>query len=108
MLFYPRQLASVDPTAFAQHRQEIAMRRARYGGFFPGAPPTPKACQAHNSGGQRSPPPRPQQDRGLNENYGREVMELHTVGVDAGYTQDDVIKKMAKTAHRLDRARAAP
>jgi uncharacterized protein (DUF1800 family) len=27
---------------------------------------------------------------GLNENYARELMELHTVGVDAGYTQDDV------------------
>jgi hypothetical protein len=30
------------------------------------------------------------QQRGLNENYGREVMELHTVGVDGGYTQADV------------------
>jgi uncharacterized protein (DUF1800 family) len=29
-------------------------------------------------------------NRGLNENYGREVMELHTVGVNAGYTQADV------------------
>ena len=29
--------------------------------------------------------------RGLNENYGREVMELHTLGVDGGYTQQDVI-----------------
>ncbi len=29
-------------------------------------------------------------DRGLNENYGREVMELHTVGVNGGYTQADV------------------
>ena len=28
--------------------------------------------------------------RGLNENYGRELMELHTLGVDAGYTQKDV------------------
>ena len=28
---------------------------------------------------------------GLNENYGRELMELHTLGVDGGYTQDDVI-----------------
>src|SRR5262249_29949604 len=28
---------------------------------------------------------------GLNENYGREVMELHTLGVKGGYTQDDVI-----------------
>jgi uncharacterized protein (DUF1800 family) len=29
-------------------------------------------------------------NRGLNENYGRELMELHTVGVDGGYTQADV------------------
>ncbi len=28
---------------------------------------------------------------GLNENYGRELLELHTVGVDAGYSQSDVI-----------------
>lgn len=27
---------------------------------------------------------------GLNENYGRELMELHTLGVDGGYTQKDV------------------
>jgi uncharacterized protein (DUF1800 family) len=30
--------------------------------------------------------------RGLNENYGRELMELHTLGVDGGYTQQDVIE----------------
>ena len=28
--------------------------------------------------------------KGLNENYGRELMELHTLGVDGGYTQADV------------------
>jgi uncharacterized protein (DUF1800 family) len=28
--------------------------------------------------------------RGLNENYGRELMELHTLGVNGGYTQQDV------------------
>jgi uncharacterized protein (DUF1800 family) len=28
--------------------------------------------------------------KGLNENYAREIMELHTLGVDGGYTQDDV------------------
>jgi uncharacterized protein (DUF1800 family) len=28
---------------------------------------------------------------GLNENYGRELLELHTLGVDGGYTQDDVL-----------------
>jgi uncharacterized protein (DUF1800 family) len=31
-----------------------------------------------------------QQRRGLNENYGRELLELHTLGVDGGYTQKDV------------------
>ena len=41
-------------------------------------------------------PPQAQQQaqrpqRGLNENYGRELMELHTLGVDGGYTQQDVI-----------------
>jgi len=39
-------------------------------------------------------PPRPQQPKnrpsGLNENYGRELMELHTLGVNGGYTQHDV------------------
>ncbi len=30
--------------------------------------------------------------RGLNENYGRELLELHTLGVDGGYTQRDVIE----------------
>jgi uncharacterized protein (DUF1800 family) len=29
--------------------------------------------------------------KGLNENFAREVMELHTLGVDGGYTQNDVI-----------------
>ncbi|MFN7995540.1 MAG: DUF1800 domain-containing protein [Bryobacteraceae bacterium] len=29
-------------------------------------------------------------NRGLNENYGRELLELHTLGVDGGYTQKDV------------------
>ena len=36
----------------------------------------------------RNPPNRP---RGLNENYARELLELHTLGVDGGYTQQDII-----------------
>jgi uncharacterized protein (DUF1800 family) len=46
----------------------------------------------------RSPIPDPpraakggKRKRGLNENYGRELLELHTLGVDGGYTQQDVI-----------------
>jgi uncharacterized protein (DUF1800 family) len=38
-----------------------------------------------------APKPQPKkQGAGLNENYAREVMELHTLGVDGGYTQQDV------------------
>ena len=32
------------------------------------------------------------QQRGINENYARELMELHTLGVDGGYTQKDIIE----------------
>ena len=37
----------------------------------------------------QTPPPR-RRKYGLNENYARELMELHTLGVDGGYTQRDV------------------
>lgn len=54
------------------------------------------------------PPPAPpsvaQVRRGLNENYARELMELHTLGVDGGYTQQDVIEvARALTGWTLDR-----
>jgi uncharacterized protein (DUF1800 family) len=97
MLFFLDNWQSVDPAAFKEHQQEIAMRRARYQGVFGGGfPPTPGTFPGPGSGfpgaagGQNAN--KQNQDRGLNENYGREVMELHTVGVDAGYTQQDVIE----------------
>ena len=34
---------------------------------------------------------RPRRPTGLNENYARELMELHTLGVDGGYTQADIV-----------------
>jgi uncharacterized protein (DUF1800 family) len=41
---------------------------------------------------------------GLNENYGRELLELHTLGVDGGYTQTDVINvARAFTGWSIDR-----
>jgi uncharacterized protein (DUF1800 family) len=48
------------------------------GGQNPQAPPPPQ------------PPRPPQRKPGINENYARELMELHTLGVDGGYTQKDV------------------
>jgi hypothetical protein len=41
-------------------------------------------------GPNRGQRPGPAARRGLNENYGRELLELHTLGVDGGYTQRDV------------------
>jgi uncharacterized protein (DUF1800 family) len=49
--------------------------------------------QQQQNQGQAAQPPRPQpqrQRRGINENYARELMELHTLGVEGGYTQKDV------------------
>ena len=48
-----------------------------------------------SAGDPNNSPPRPNasangRKQGLNENYGRELMELHTLGVDGGYTQQDV------------------
>lgn len=36
------------------------------------------------------PPKQKKRGQGINENYAREIMELHTMGVDGGYTQEDV------------------
>ena len=35
---------------------------------------------------------RKNQNRGVNENYARELLELHTLGVDGGYSQQDVVE----------------
>ncbi|MGC1301263.1 MAG: DUF1800 domain-containing protein [Caulobacteraceae bacterium] len=43
-----------------------------------------------NSVGPSSPAGLKRKNSGLNENLGREIMELHTLGVEAGYTQADV------------------
>ena len=76
------------------------------------APVQPSAAIRFRAAG-RLPTPNPQQpsskkkhDRGLNENYGRELMELHTLGVDGGYTQQDVVE-VARAFHRLDNSHAA-
>lgn len=80
MLFYLDNFLSADPRAAQRQAMQGAMRQQmRYGPF---GRPWP-----------RRPPVNPQakkNERGLNENYGRELMELHTLGVDGGYTQRDV------------------
>jgi uncharacterized protein (DUF1800 family) len=88
MLFYLDNWQSVDPKAWARLQQEQAMRRgyrARFGGPFGPRPPFPPPPPANPNQAKK-------QERGLNENYGRELMELHTLGVDGGYSQEDVIE----------------
>ena len=83
MLFYLDNFLSVDPQAAQRMAEERAMRQQmrynRFGMPFPARMPPP-----------RPNPPKKNPERGLNENYGRELMELHTLGVDGGYTQKDV------------------
>jgi len=71
MLFYLDNWLSADPEGAARLASEREERRSARG---------------------LPPPQNAQQRRGLNENYGRELLELHTLGVDGGYTQQDVIE----------------
>ena len=41
---------------------------------------------------QRDPQNQQRRQRGINENYARELMELHTLGVDGGYSQKDIVE----------------
>jgi len=78
MLFYLDNYLSADPNAAARAAAQRAARQQAHRGWFGGSAPA-------------RPQPKPKKGaRGLNENYGRELMELHTLGVDGGYTQKDV------------------
>ncbi|MBX6333649.1 MAG: DUF1800 domain-containing protein, partial [Gemmatimonadaceae bacterium] len=67
------------PTARGRYALARARTRRRFGAAPVGAARLDSAIQASR------------RTRGLNENYGRELLELHTLGVDGGYTQQDVI-----------------
>jgi uncharacterized protein (DUF1800 family) len=78
MLFYLDNFQSVSPNAQPPRQggdriQQLMRQRP--------------ITMVNNPQAQR---PQQQQRRGINENYARELMELHTLGVDGGYTQKDV------------------
>src|SRR6266542_248610 len=79
MLFYLDNVQSVSPSP----QQQPAMRPLAQ--IMRGRNP----ISMSNSPQQQQPQKQPQR-RGINENYARELMELHTLGVDGGYTQKDV------------------
>jgi uncharacterized protein (DUF1800 family) len=86
MLFYLDNWMSADPNG-----PHPDMARQRGG---PAGGPRPGRGRFLRTPGPRTRPNRPAQrpnmPKGLNENYGRELLELHTLGVDGGYTQKDV------------------
>src|SRR5215475_4518206 len=79
MLFYLDNWQSVGPhsqlAVFGPGNQRRQFRRGPFGMIYQ-VPPRPQANKNRPSG--------------LNENYAREIMELHTLGVDGSYTQKDV------------------
>ena len=95
MLFFLDNWLSADPVAWQKLQQEqqerrrcaAAVRRAvRHAAISAGQGRRRMEIRTIRTRNAKQ-----KQERGLNENYGRELMELHTLGVDGGYTQDDVI-----------------
>jgi uncharacterized protein (DUF1800 family) len=112
MLFYLDNWMSADPVAAQRIESELNERRARFQRMFGNDPemmdrmrqrgrlgqqrrlPPQQPGKAGQPGrpGQPNQPPPQMRRRGLNENYARELMELHTLGVDGGYTQQDIVE----------------
>ncbi len=85
MLIYLDNAQSVAPGSHPPAARPVAFGPMRGFPMRPGfgsfAPPALAAAAA----AARAP-------NGINENYARELLELHTLGVDGGYTQQDVIE----------------
>jgi len=110
MLFYLDNFQSMSPNAQAnrsvlrrQQQDSEGAGAMRPGGLFGGRRMrqaearrrrTEREQQQQSEGQAATQPSRPPQQRrvrrGINENYARELMELHTLGVEGGYTQKDV------------------
>ncbi|HEX8190295.1 MAG TPA: DUF1800 domain-containing protein [Pyrinomonadaceae bacterium] len=107
MLFYLDNFQSVSPNAQGNRRgvrrrqqnDEEGAGEMRPGGPLGGLRMNRRQAQRRMEREQpqgegemaAGQPPRPQRmRRGINENYARELMELHTLGVEGGYTQKDV------------------
>ncbi len=98
MLFYLDNWMSADPNGPHLDRMRPTARRLL----------ERRQAQTGAAGraGEAGTPPAPRRPTGLNENYGRELLELHTLGVDGGYTQNDVTEvARAFTGWSIERPR---
>lgn len=108
MLFYLDNWMSSDPAG--PHFERAGTSNGRLRGNARAARPRngnagagPRGANGAGLPGGRLAQQRP---AGLNENYGRELLELHTLGVDGGYTQQDVTEvARAFTGWTIDRPR---
>ena len=107
MLFYLDNFESVSPNSQTQGNGQNPQRLQqlmRNGGQLPPQARERLKQQLNLSDAQLdqrikemrdNPQPAQQQQRqrrGINENYARELMELHTLGVDGGYSQKDIVE----------------
>jgi len=104
MLFYLDNFESISPNAQQPNQNQAAARLqelVRNGGRIPPQLRERIKQQQNLTDAQlddrirqlrNAPAPAQQGRRGINENYARELMELHTLGVDGGYTQKDIIE----------------
>ncbi len=105
MLFYLDNFESVTPNAPMPGNNQNAQRLQqliRSGGQLPPQARERMKQQLGLSDAQldqrlremrdNPQPAQQRQRRGINENYARELMELHTLGVDGGYTQKDIVE----------------
>ncbi len=93
MLFYLDNWQSAAPEGArtSAARQQNGQVNPRNPDRFPGRPANVAAGQRNRPRTLADLPPNLRNRRGgLNENYARELMELHTLGVEGGYTQKDV------------------
>ncbi len=98
MLFYLDNWMSADPNGPHLEQLRPAARRL--------LDRRQQQAGAAGRAGKAGVPAAARRPTGLNENYGRELLELHTLGVDAGYTQQDVTEvARAFTGWSIERPR---
>ena len=90
MLIYLDNWLSSDPDGPDPQTVMRQRQRGMSGGRRPPIGPTRFDTPARGQTPRRQSP-QPRRRGGLNENYARELLELHTLGVDGGYTQQDVV-----------------
>lgn len=94
MLFYLDNWQNSAPLASEESEPRVSGQSADSAGFFQFVPAQSaqfaRFAQLGANSLVRKKKNNNNNNKGINENYARELMELHTLGVDGGYTQKDV------------------